>query len=166
MSPICEIWVPGLPIAKGNHRGFMVGGHIRITEKNPEKLSPWVASVRMAVYTSWMSPPMDGPFHVETHFRFPRPQTHFRTGKYAGILRDDSPDWHQKKPDEDKLRRAVLDALTGIAYHDDSQVCSGVQTKTFGPEPGMYLLVGRPEELPTFPEPMNSIAIKGSPKPS
>ncbi len=32
--------------------------------------------------------------------------------------------WPAVKPDIDKLTRAVLDALTGIAYADDALVCS------------------------------------------
>jgi len=37
------------------------------------------------------------------------------------------------KPDADKLLRAIFDALTGVAYADDSQVVSVVLTKQYGP---------------------------------
>jgi crossover junction endodeoxyribonuclease RusA len=37
------------------------------------------------------------------------------------------------KPDIDKLVRAVLDALTGIAYEDDAQVTSILAMKNYGP---------------------------------
>lgn len=37
--------------------------------------------------------------------------------------------WHIKKPDRDNLDKAVLDALTGIFWHDDCQVCSGTIEK-------------------------------------
>lgn len=36
-------------------------------------------------------------------------------------------------PDLDKLIRAVLDSLTGIAYQDDSQVVRIVATKVYSP---------------------------------
>lgn len=36
------------------------------------------------------------------------------------------------KPDVDKLCRAVLDALTGIAFDDDSQVVALTAVKTYG----------------------------------
>lgn len=29
-----------------------------------------------------------------------------------------------KKPDSDNIIKIILDALNGIAYHDDSQICS------------------------------------------
>lgn len=46
------------------------------------------------------------------------------------------------KPDLDKLARSVLDALTGVAYEDDSQVCKLTLEKvyTWG-EPGVYITV-------------------------
>ena len=36
------------------------------------------------------------------------------------------------KPDIDKLERAVLDALTGAAFEDDSQVVRVIKSKEFG----------------------------------
>jgi Holliday junction resolvase RusA-like endonuclease len=44
-------------------------------------------------------------------------------------------------PDLDKLIRAVLDALTGIAYHDDAQVVELVTTKKYGAEPGVDISI-------------------------
>jgi Holliday junction resolvase RusA-like endonuclease len=40
------------------------------------------------------------------------------------------------KPDLDKLARAVLDALSGVAYEDDAQVCHLVATKHYADEYG------------------------------
>lgn len=37
-----------------------------------------------------------------------------------------------KKPDFDKLTRAVADALTGIVYDDDGQICESVIHKRYG----------------------------------
>lgn len=39
------------------------------------------------------------------------------------------------KPDLDKLSRAVLDALTGVVYHDDAQVVSMTASKHYASEP-------------------------------
>ncbi len=55
-------------------------------------------------------------------FNFERPKAHYRTGRYSHLLRDDAPDRHLQDPDGDKLERAILDGLTGIAYHDDNEV--------------------------------------------
>jgi Holliday junction resolvase RusA-like endonuclease len=37
--------------------------------------------------------------------------------------------WHAKKPDRDNCDKAVLDALSGLLWLDDSQVCSGTIEK-------------------------------------
>lgn len=38
---------------------------------------------------------------------------------------------HRKRPDIDKLTRSLLDALTGIVYVDDSQVCMLAVNKVY-----------------------------------
>lgn len=45
------------------------------------------------------------------------------------------------RPDIDKYARAVLDALTGFAFHDDGQVTDLHATKVYGPQPGAIITV-------------------------
>lgn len=45
------------------------------------------------------------------------------------------------KPDLDKLIRAVLDALTGIAYTDDSQVVRILAQKSYGSVEGVRVVM-------------------------
>lgn len=45
------------------------------------------------------------------------------------------------KPDLDKLIRAVLDGLTGVAYEDDSQVVLIKSTKTYGENQGVWIKI-------------------------
>jgi len=54
-----------------------------------------------------------GPVVLGARFYLPRPKAYERR---RGVL------VHTKKPDLDKLLRAVLDALTGVVFGDDSQV--------------------------------------------
>ena len=42
--------------------------------------------------------------------------------------------WPAKKPDSDNIAKVVLDALNGIAYHDDTQVISLTVTKAYSEE--------------------------------
>ena len=42
--------------------------------------------------------------------------------------------WHTSKPDVDNLAKAVLDALNGILYEDDSQVVMLAVTKQYAKE--------------------------------
>ena len=45
--------------------------------------------------------------------------------------------WHIKKPDCDNLAKGVKDALEGIAYDNDSQVCHLIITKTYSITPSI-----------------------------
>lgn len=47
------------------------------------------------------------------------------------------------RPDLDKLLRAVLDALTGIAYQDDSQVVQVTTSKVYGPTNCVVVGIGK-----------------------
>jgi len=78
-------------------------------------------------------------------YHFMRPKKHYRTGKHAGELRSDAPPYYKKNPDQDKLDRAVFDALTGFVYRDDCQVVGGFRDKVWIPiddERGEGALIG------------------------
>jgi crossover junction endodeoxyribonuclease RusA len=45
------------------------------------------------------------------------------------------------KPDLDKLIRAVLDGLTGVAFEDDSQVILIQSSKTYGENQGVWIRI-------------------------
>ena len=47
--------------------------------------------------------------------------------------------YHINRPDRDNLEKAVQDAMTGIVYADDSQVCDGRIKKVYGPESAIIL---------------------------
>lgn len=61
------------------------------------------------------------------------------------------------KPDIDKLTRAVLDALAGVAYHDDAQVCRLWVDKNYADdvEPGVIVTVYRRHQYPREGNPTN-----------
>lgn len=79
--------------------------------------------------------PFDGAVAIEAVFAMPRPKSHYnRHG-----LRADAPTWCTKQPDVDKLERALLDSLTGVAFMDDAQVVETSTRKVYAPW-GMTLL--------------------------
>ena len=55
-------------------------------------------------------------------FYFNRPKSHYRTGKYSYLLRDDAPTHHTKTPDVDNLAKFVADSFNTHFYKDDSQI--------------------------------------------
>lgn len=115
------------------------------TEANP-RTRPWRDTVAYDARTLMGSQePMLGPLNLNVVFRLPRPKAHYRTGAHAGELKPDAPVWCPKKPDLDKLVRAVCDALTTAAvWHDDSQVATVHARKVYvsvGTQPGVDIIV-------------------------
>ena len=87
-------------------------------------------------------------------FRFSRPKSHYGRKNKEPYLKYDAPYYKTSAPDCDKLARAILDALTGVAYIDDAQVCklSAAKVYTEGTE-GVQIkvrMVGCPEH-PSHP---------------
>ena len=120
--------VPGIAAPQGSKKAFRTkGGRIALVESSPN-VKPYRASVASAAYAAGAKV-LHGPIFITVVFQFVRPKSHY-TAK--GALRDAAPR-HVGKPDIDKLCRAVLDALTGIAYQDDSQVVALDASKVYGP---------------------------------
>lgn len=65
--------------------------------------------------------PFEGALKVELLFFLRRPRTHYRTGKFAALLKGDAPVHHTQMPDALKLGRSTEDALTGVLWIDDAQ---------------------------------------------
>lgn len=126
------------------HRPHLV--NINMVESSA-KLKPWralvVAKARFATGPGW--PVMTGPVTVNVRFALKRPKSHYRTGKYADLLRDDAPPvpYNTNGLDVDKLGRGILDALTiAQVYDDDSQVVRLVAEKVYaGPDQPVEALI-------------------------
>ena len=133
-----EFFVEGLPQPKGNIiRGRSGGYH----DAN-RQLKPWMKAIVAAAGEAEVQPILTGPVAVRTLFYFPRPKYHYGTGRNADRLKPTAPVMHTVKPDADKLMRAVLDALTGVAWTDDSQVAAWSGRKEYG-TPGALVTVAR-----------------------
>ena len=123
--------VTGTPRPQGS-KSFVRG---RIVEAS-KYVSKWrrdVASAASHVY----SEPTESPVTVELVFTFSRPKSHVKSD---GSLRNGFSEHHIQRPDVDKLSRAILDALTGIAYRDDSQVVSLSAVKRWGEGDGVEVV--------------------------
>jgi len=125
---VIHFTVPGIAAPQGSKKAFRTkGGRIALVESSPN-VKPYRASVASAAYAAGAKV-LHGPIFITVVFQFVRPKSHY-TAK--GALRDAAPR-NVGKPDIDKLCRAVLDALTGIAYADDSQVVALDASKVYGP---------------------------------
>jgi crossover junction endodeoxyribonuclease RusA len=136
--------VYGRPVPQGSKR--VVNG--RLLDVNAVELRSWRSDIAHGWADQVGLPAFSGPVSVTLTFFFPRPLGHW--GK-KGLL-PSAPRVPQVRPDLDKLVRAVLDALTGAAFHDDAQVWEIVARKRYADSdpPGLVLNVQQfvPSEPP------------------
>jgi crossover junction endodeoxyribonuclease RusA len=113
---INSFFVAGEPVTQGSMNVFRG----RAVHRNAAKLMEW----RNTIASRYQGDIHSGPMSIQLDFILIKPRTSVRT--YPRL-------------DIDKLIRAVLDALTGHAYKDDSQVISVIATKAFGPTAGVKI---------------------------
>lgn len=112
--------IHGKPATKGSTVSFLSRGGKVITRTDSARLVPWTDAVRWACREARMElAGPDTPIHVSATFVVPRPKTTKRTHPTT-------------RPDIDKWARALLDALTGMAYADDAQVIGLNVDKCYG----------------------------------
>lgn len=126
--------IPGVPQQQGSKNQWGA-------EDNP-RVRGWRQHVAdKALEALDGEPPLDGPVKVDVLFVFPRPKSHYHTGKNAGRLRFSAPTYHTSVPDLDKLQRAVGDALSAVVIRDDRQIACWSVVKLYGDNPGAQILV-------------------------
>jgi Holliday junction resolvase RusA-like endonuclease len=93
------------------------------------KVKPWRQDVKHAALEAlpdgWTL--LDGPLVVSMLFTFARPKSHYRTGRWAPLLRETAPVRPSGVPDLSKLVRSTEDALTGVVWVDDARVVGYVR---------------------------------------
>jgi Holliday junction resolvase RusA-like endonuclease len=141
---VIRFFVPGIPAPGGSKRFVGIGrktGRAILIDAAGEKNKNWRAAVAQ-VGARFFTAPLHGPLCVGFVFFMPRPKGHFGTGKKAGVLKPGAPAWHTTKPDLLKLMRSTEDALTGIAWVDDSQTCvMDRPIKQYGDQPGCLVTI-------------------------
>lgn len=74
----------------------------------------------------------EGPVKVHVVFVFPRPLRHWDQNTTPPTILPQFQQNHRKStPDVDNLTKFVLDALNGVAYKDDRQVCELCASKRY-----------------------------------
>ena len=103
---------------------------VMYTPKNTVEFQNFVKSVAIE-----NAPPklLTGALKADYHFFLQRPQS-----LPAKVMH------HTKKPDKDNLEKSVSDALEGVIYERDEQICDGHVTKEYG-TPRVEIVI---EELP------------------
>ena len=133
-SEVCRWFVPGVPIPQGSMRAFNVKGcKAPIITSDNTKLKPWRSQVALFASQAWKGPPTIGPVALTVTFCLRKPQATSKHERY-----------HAKRPDIDKLIRAIMDALTSVIWYDDGQVVSVAAEKRYSDRVGAEILVWIP----------------------
>lgn len=131
MTPIA-FFAAGHPQTKGSAKAFPIrraNGSIGavVTNDNP-KAKAWASVIAGAASEAMGArQPLRGPLTLDLVFYLPRPKSHYTKRG----LRPEAPVYVESKPDYDKLCRCATDALTGIAFVDDSQVARAYVEKRY-----------------------------------
>lgn len=121
--------VYGIPQGKGRPRFAVTGKGVRAY--TPAQTASYENLVRITYTETCRGIRLQGPLAVEIDAFFPVPQSESRKRREAMLA---GKICHTKKPDVDNLVKSVLDALNGIAYDDDRQVCRLRIRKMYGTE--------------------------------
>jgi Holliday junction resolvase RusA-like endonuclease len=137
MSDLC-FTVYGRPQQKGSKRALprhgVKGGRPILVDSN-KRSGPWAGEVREAAGKARAAQQwgvLAGAVAVQLDFFFGRPKGHYGSGRNADAVRAGAPRRMATMPDIDKLARTVLDALSGVVYRDDGQVCVLQLAKHYG----------------------------------
>ena len=110
------IFIPGDPVAQPRPKVSTRGGFARAYVDAKHPIHAYKQAIRLA-YVNAGGEILKGPIRVNIDCWFTRPKSHSKK-------RSEQLERKITKPDVDNLAKAILDALNGIAYEDDSQVYS------------------------------------------
>ena len=124
--------VLGTPVPQGSVKAF----GSRVVANNEHALGSWrsdvAAAAQRAKPADW---DINAPVSLRCEFVFPRPLSHYGTGKNATKLKPSAPRYHVKTPDVDKLVRGVADsigdAVARVLLNNDSQIVSIYAAKRY-----------------------------------
>lgn len=115
--------VLGPAACKGSTVSFMGKSGRIVTKTDSQTLGGWTQAVKWAAKGAGVRlVERPGAVAVSVRFEFVKPQS-AQKREHPTV-----------KPDIDKTLRALLDALTGIAWEDDAQVVMVAASKSYGPD--------------------------------
>ena len=114
---VIKFEVPCIPVAQPRQRHSVVNGHVR--NYIPKTDPVWVFKTALQLAASTVRPEiiLSGPIRIILDFIFPRTKSMIWKSKPMTRVAKST------KPDIDNLCKSVFDALNGILFVDDSQIC-------------------------------------------
>ena len=138
---VLDVFVPGDPKPKGSVSAFVPPGSGRaiVTHNTIKGAKEWAQRIVDVVHSAAFEfVPAKTPLEIVAVFALPRPLSASRKRSAHELA--------AKKPDIDKLMRALLDALTHVVWGDDSQIVRALVEKRVadpGERPGVHVRVWR-----------------------
>ncbi len=134
------ISIEGQPAQQGSKSPFVNKhtGRAMLVDVNRSALKPWRQMIAHATLEVIDDLGIRVPLRaccLELDFHYMRPRSHVRRD---GSIRPGR-EYKNSRPDIDKLARAVLDALTGIVYSDDSCVVELIARKHYSERAGLAI---------------------------
>ena len=127
---VIKLTIPAVPVAQPRQRHAVIGGHIRNYTPSAHPVNAYKAAIMAAAAEAGIEP-LDGPISVDVRFYLPRPKRLMRRKDPAGPIP------HTARPDVDNLWKSTADALSGLAWRDDSQVCRTRASKWYAEKDGV-----------------------------
>lgn len=121
--------IPGKPLAKGRHRTGKWGMYTPKDTVNAETFIKWLALEAMNKARAKIT---EGPVRLDLVVVHPIPKAFSKKKRLQAIEGDILP---CVKPDIDNVEKIVEDALNGIVWVDDKQVCKVEKDKIYGEIP-------------------------------
>ena len=131
------------PKPKERPRAAIIAGRARIF--TPKTTEAYEKEIRAAWIRNNGNKPEEGPLRVRIYFGLPIPKSATKANRALMVLRKVFP---TKRPDLDNLCKAVLDALNGVAYQDDSQIVTMATRKNYAEVPYVKVILNdeKPKE--------------------
>lgn len=130
-----------LPIPQPRQRHRVVNGAkkpyvLNYTDKR-HPVQAFKQALVLAARLAWRESPHDGPIEIRLRFRFPLPASARALSRRIVAAGAYVPYSACKRNDGDNLEKAVWDALTGICYVDDGQICKWQGERVYAKDPGV-----------------------------
>ena len=120
---------------------FSGGFASSLSPSTNNKIKAWQVSVGLKARECWDGQPSKAPIALMLSFWRRRPRCHFGTGRNAKVLKSDAPIYSACPPDLDKLVRGMFDAMTGVVYVDDKQICQEESSKGYAQRSGVFVSI-------------------------
>lgn len=135
-----HLFAPGEPVAKARARHRQVttkSGKSFVQSYTPKKTVNFENYIaKLAKQQMLLRSPTSAPVRLDVVFFFSIPSSWPAWKQAAAQERYIA---HTVKPDKDNLEKAIKDALNGIVWVDDAQVCDGGTQKLYSNEPGVLI---------------------------